>query len=166
MEERAVRVSHELWKQLATQGYTGSFQCLIGLPEDAEFVTAFYQTLHQSKEDPSCWEYAANPVFVFASERWVQPAGEHTVCAPWGEEWPVFVPTFQAAECRTCKWWGPTAHRLTGECCLTREDDFVPVHKESAARGVASCDDPHPISWLQTEAGFGCTQYEPREIDD
>jgi len=160
MEKRAIQVSHQLWAQVMTEGYTsGGVRCIEGLPEDARFVTAFYREMAAMEGDPSQWSMVADPVFVFESDRWSRSARGHTVIAPWGEEFPAYDPVFRVAECRTCKWWDPTAHHLTGECRLTRDDDFVPVHAESTAHAVASVDDPHPISWLQTEAGFGCTQY-------
>jgi len=154
-ERRAVRVSYELWEQAVKQGYvTAGFRCIQGLPEDAAlYLVSVYDGL---KPDP---------VFVFESEKWSTPPREETIKID-RTTYPVEQPVFQIAECRTCKHWQPSAHKLTGECILTRDDDYVPVHKESAARAVASCDDAHPTSWLQTGADFGCTQYEPRENND
>jgi len=155
MEKRAVRVSHELWKQMFTEGYTsGGIRCVKGLPEDARLVGV---KLHDRPDGP-------DPIFLFESDQWAGPAQEYPFDAVDGKH-PGQEVVFQTAECLTCKHWDPSSHKLTGECVLTRDDDYVPDFKESRAHAKAHADDPHPISWLQTAKDFGCTQYEPREIE-
>jgi len=164
MEKRAIQVSHELWQQIMTKGQPSvSFKCLEGLPEDARFVLSFFKDYEISQDDPSQWARGSDPVFVFESDNWKHPVGSARVQTPWGESFPYFDAVFQTAECRTCKWWHPIATGQSGECGLTRDDDYVPDHKESKTRAVTSCDDPHPVSWLQTLHDFGCVQYEARD---
>ena len=158
-EKRAVRVSHELWRQIMTQGrsISGLFVCYQGIPEDATLAFATYAGPDERPD----------PIFVFESDNWTGNVGEWRVVDRKGVEYPsVHEVLFVDAECRTCKNWDPSSHKLSGECRLTRDDDYVPVHKESLARAVSSGDGPHPVSWLQTEAGFGCAQYEPKEPND
>jgi len=103
MEKRAIQVSHELWAQMMTEGYTsGGIKCIEGLPEDARFVTAFYKQYVVAEDDPSQWASAADPVFVFASEMWPHATEDYRITTPWGEMFLLFEPVFQAAECRTC----------------------------------------------------------------
>jgi len=93
MEQRAVRVSHELWKQIMTQGYTsGGWQCVKGLPEDAQLVKVWI------------WEgVQPDPVFVFESDSWEGPAEREI---GYGENvYPECLPEFRTAECRTCRSW-------------------------------------------------------------
>ena len=45
MGRRAVGISLELWQQLSTQGYKSeNIECVEGLPEDAQFVRAFFDS--------------------------------------------------------------------------------------------------------------------------
>jgi hypothetical protein len=92
MEKRAVRVSHELWKQIMTQGYeSGGIKCTYGLPEDATLVEVFVKE-HGSLPDP---------VFVFESSSWADDLAFSAPSAKsprTGEAFPVFGPIFQAAE--------------------------------------------------------------------
>ena len=93
MERRAVRVSHEFWKQMMTQGYTNvGIQCVRGLPEDAKLVEVWV------------WECVEpDPVFVFESDSWGGPAARDIQL---GENvYPECIPVFRTAECRTCKSW-------------------------------------------------------------
>jgi len=94
MEKRAVQVSHELWKQIMTEGYTaGGVKCIKGLPEDAELVSVI--------------DYAAWPkpdlLFVFESENWAGPPSDYLQRVDYHTQEVVF----QTAECRTCKKFTP-----------------------------------------------------------
>lgn len=152
-ELRAVRVSHELWKQIMTKGYTsGGWRCVKGLPEDAELVSVWIYDVVQP-----------DPVFVFESDSWEGPAERET---GYGENvYPECLPKFRTAECRTCKWW---------RC----EEVFEDMKQLS---GWGRCykvvwpakNDSKAIAahWgigderLKTAPDFSCTSYEYRESD-
>jgi len=137
-EQRAVRVSHELWKQMMTLGYTiGGLRCIQGLPEDARLVRAFY------KENPQASQWP-DPVFVFDSADWGTEWAEiePSIVTPEGYLLPVIAVVFQDAECRTCKHW--RGADLQGVDGLERECYY----------------------WggdIQTWPEFGCTIYEPAD---
>jgi len=60
-ERRAVQISHELWKQMMTQGYTtGGLRCVKGLPEGATLIDAW---IDDRRGPPDL-------VFVFESDNW------------------------------------------------------------------------------------------------
>jgi hypothetical protein len=73
MERRAVMVSHELWKQIMTQGYeSGGITCVQGLPEDAELVGVFDKFNSTSAQLPDV-------AFVFKSGSWTTDTPSYTV---------------------------------------------------------------------------------------
>lgn len=146
MEKRAIQVSHELWQDIMTEGYTSvGIKCVEGLPEDARFVTAFLREA-LSEKDGDAWIMRPDPVFIFESDQWARPARNYTIKLG-GVEYPAYDPVFQVAECRTCKWWD-------------YEDG-------SAKVGHGFCQCPEiPSTTLMTPRLFGCTSYELRESDD
>jgi hypothetical protein len=126
-ERRAVRVSFELWEQQVRQGYTtAGFRCIQGLPEDAALCGAW---LYGRYDKP-------DPVFMFESENWSTPPRDETLTFD-GQVYPVEVPVFRIAECRTCKWW------LEGE-------KLTDPNLCEETGGYADAD-------------YGCVYYEPRE---
>jgi len=106
-ELRAVRVSHELWKQIMTQDYTGIFRCIKGLPEDARLVSVLWCETSPSGPDP---------VFVFGSDNWQDDPGERVV-EGFNQTWPEFVPEFRTAECRTCKYLDESKTPIDPDWC-------------------------------------------------
>ena len=69
-ERRAVQVSHELWRQIFTQGYTSAgLQCIQGIPEDATLVAT----------TNTCEWPTPSPIFLFESDNWTEPAEEWLV---------------------------------------------------------------------------------------
>ena len=143
MERRAVRVSHEFWKQMMTQGYTNvGIQCVRGLPEDAELVEVWV------------WECVEpDPVFVFESDSWGGPAARDIQL---GENvYPECIPVFRTTECRTCKWWGEYDVMCDWAEC---KQPKTPPNREMVLAGSQGVS-------LKTMPIFGCTLYEPRETD-
>ena len=70
MESRAIQVSHELWKEMMTQGYESSgLKCIKGLPRNAKLVFAFYHRM----------TLVPDPVYVFESEAWDSPVPEYFI---------------------------------------------------------------------------------------
>lgn len=95
MEKRAVQVSHELWRQIMTQGHTNlGFRCVEGIPENATLCALF---------ERGGWP-RPDPVFIFESDNWDGPPSEWKVRVE-GQEFPVHDVVFQITECRTCRWW-------------------------------------------------------------
>lgn len=147
MEKRAVQVSHELWKQIMTQGYTsGGVRCVEGLPEDARLVESFAREEQFIIGDDGRVEMRSDPVFVFESDKWTTPTPERTVVNAVRETIPVFHPVFRTAECRTCKHWDKIRKHL-----------YKTEYEAECNKGVN--DVPVPET-------FGCVEYEPRETDD
>lgn len=144
MEKRAIQVSHGLWQQVMTQGYSsGGIKCLYGLPEDAKFVQAFYKQVGIVGPDV---------IFVFESDSWGDIVDWKTSTVKsldradvLNEVYPLIMPVFQTAECQTCEWWADPGNTDAGMCVRGNTDRTLVTGQ------------------LLTSADFGCVQYEKRD---
>ncbi len=139
-EKRAVQVSHELWKQMMTRGYTSAgIRCVQGLPDGAQFVSAFHAFVSSQHRYPDL-------LFVFESSDWGEDPLDRTVS--YGHErLPLMAaPVFQIAECRTCK----------------------QSEADPALISLGSAQASHLCLWLDKyfKPDFSCAKYQHRETND
>lgn len=97
MSKRAVRVSHELWQQMMTQGHVTKVECTIGLPEDAVLIGSFFKEAVRFQNGTSgALEMVADPVFLFEHPSWQEPNdNEYTIVTPEGDKVAVLLPVFE-----------------------------------------------------------------------
>ena len=134
-ERRAVRVSHELWREILTQGYTSAgWRCIQGIPEDATIVATWN----------TCGWPTPNPLFLFESDQWDGPA-EQWIVEIDGQKYHEQRVIFQRVECRACKHWARTSDPTEGTC--SSPSAFTDA---LTGKGLSL-----------TNENFGCTAYEP-----
>ena len=139
MEERAVEISYELWKQMLTQGHTsGGYQCVHGLPQDARLIEVFWKENGPERLPSLC--------AAFLAEQWPSEATATIQSPRTAAEYGCFAPVLQETRCATCAAWS-----------ADRKWMHMGEYRAECAHGGCSKNTP---------ASFGCVRYSERATDD